>query len=75
MAGTVFVSAGLTQFSAALLARLGVFPSDAVLASTLLTILCIPAVIVWGLSTRRPVVFAALTLGGSTVLSVVAELI
>ncbi len=72
---SIVVAAGLTEFASVILTRIGLFPSDAVLAATLITILALPALIVWGLATRRAVVFASLSILGGLALGQFADFI
>lgn len=67
--------AGLTGFATRALMQLGLFPSEAVLAGTLLGLLSLPAVIVWGLAARRPVIFGLVTIVGSRLLGLLSKVL
>lgn len=73
--GCVLVGMGLPAFVTRLLLRAGAFPSEAVLAAELLTVVALPAVLVWGLAARKPVAFTAVVIVGSTILGLTADLL
>lgn len=73
--GCVFVGMGLPHFTTRLLLQAGVFPSEAVLSAELITVLALPAVLVWGLAARRVRAFVTVTIVAGIVLGLTADLL
>lgn len=73
--GCVLVGMGLPHFTTRMLLHAGVFPSEAVLSAELITVLALPAVLVWGLAARRVRGFVAVTIVAGIVLGLTADLL